>query len=77
MFFALNLPPGSEIMVPSYTFFATIVPMRLFGLVPVFVDIDPHTLNFDVEDAKRRLTQNTKAVLPGPLVRAALRHGCH
>jgi perosamine synthetase len=64
MFFALNLPPGSEIMVPSYTFFATIVPMRLFGLVPVFVDIDPRTLNFDVDDAKRRLTKHTKAVLP-------------
>lgn len=64
MFFALNLPPGSEIMVPSYTFFATIVPMRLFGLVPVFVDINPRTLNFDLDDAKRRLTKNTKAVLP-------------
>ncbi len=64
MFFALDLPPGSEIMVPSYTFFATITPMRLFGLVPVFVDIDPQTLNFDLEDAKRRLTKNTKAVLP-------------
>jgi dTDP-4-amino-4,6-dideoxygalactose transaminase len=64
MFFALNLPPGSEIMVPSYTFFATIVPMRLFGLVPVFVDIHPRTLNFDLEDAKRRLTKDTKAVLP-------------
>jgi dTDP-4-amino-4,6-dideoxygalactose transaminase len=64
MFFALGLPPGSEIMVPSYTFFATIVPMRLFGLVPVFVDINPRTLNFDVEDAKRRLTPNTKALLP-------------
>ena len=64
MFFALNLPPGSEIMVPSYTFFATIVPMRLFGLVPVFVDVNPRTLNFDVDDAKRRLTANTKALLP-------------
>ena len=64
MFFALNLPPGSEIMVPSYTFFATIVPMRLFGLVPVFVDINPRTLNFDLEDAKKRLTPKTKAVLP-------------
>jgi dTDP-4-amino-4,6-dideoxygalactose transaminase len=64
MFFALDLPPGSEIMVPSYTFFATIVPMRLFGLVPVFVDINPRTLNFDLEDAKKRLTKNTKAVLP-------------
>ncbi|HNR30761.1 MAG TPA: DegT/DnrJ/EryC1/StrS family aminotransferase, partial [Candidatus Hydrogenedentes bacterium] len=64
MFFALNLPPGSEILVPSYTFFATIVPMRLFGLVPVFVDINPRTLNFDLEDAKKRLTPRTKAVLP-------------
>lgn len=64
MFFALNLPPGSEIMVPSYTFFATIVPMRLFGLVPIFVDINPRTLNFDLDDAKKRLTKNTKAVLP-------------
>ena len=64
MFFALDLPPGSEIMVPSYTFFATIVPMRLFGLVPVFVDVNPQTLNFDLEDAKKRLTKNTKAVLP-------------
>jgi len=64
MFFALNLPPGSEIMVPSYTFFATILPMRLFGLVPVFVDINPRTLNFDLEDAKKRLTKNTRAVLP-------------
>jgi dTDP-4-amino-4,6-dideoxygalactose transaminase len=64
MFFALNLPPGSEIMVPSYTFFATILPMRIFGLVPVFVDINPRTLNLDLEDAKKRLTPNTKAILP-------------
>jgi perosamine synthetase len=64
MFFALDLPPGSEILVPSYTFFATIVPMRLFGLVPAFVDVNPHTLNFDVEDARRRLTGNTRAVFP-------------
>jgi len=64
MFFALNLPPGSEIMVPSYTFFATIMPMRFFGLVPVFVDINPRTLNFDLEDAKRRLMKNTKAIVP-------------
>lgn len=64
MFFALNLPPGSEIMVPSYTFFATILPMRLFGLVPVFVDINPRTLNLDPEDARKRLTPRVKAILP-------------
>lgn len=64
MFFALDLPPGSEILVPSYTFFSTVAPMRFFGLVPVFVDIDPRTLNLDLEDAKRRLTKNTRAILP-------------
>jgi perosamine synthetase len=64
MYFALNLPAGSEIMVPCATFWATITPMRFFGLVPVMVDINPVTLNFDVEDAKRKLTKNTKAVFP-------------
>lgn len=64
MFFALNLPAGSEILVPSYTFFSTVAPMRFFGLVPVFVDINPRTLNFDLEDARRRLTKNTRALLP-------------
>lgn len=64
MFFALNLPAGSEIMVPCATFWATITPMRFFGLVPIFVDINPVTLNFDLEDAKKKLTKNTKAVFP-------------
>jgi dTDP-4-amino-4,6-dideoxygalactose transaminase len=64
MFFALDLPPGSEIMVPCSTFWATIMPMRFFGLVPIFVDIHPQTLNFDVEDAKRKLTKRTKAMFP-------------
>lgn len=64
MFFALNLPAGSEVLVPSYTFFSTVAPMRFFGLVPVFVDIDPRTLNFDVADARRRLTKRTRALLP-------------
>jgi len=60
--FALNLPPGSEVLVPSLDPWFGILPMRLFGLVPVFVDNDPRTLNFDVEDAKRRLTKNTRAI---------------
>jgi dTDP-4-amino-4,6-dideoxygalactose transaminase len=64
MFFALNLPAGSEIMVPCSTFWATITPMRFFGLVPIMIDINPVTLNFDIEDAKRKLTKNTKAVFP-------------
>lgn len=64
MFFALDLPPGSEIMVPSYTFFATCLSMRFFGYVPIFIDIDPQTACFDLDDAKRKLTKNTRAILP-------------
>lgn len=63
MYFALDLPPGSEIMVPSYTFFATCLAMRFFQCVPIFIDIDPKTACFDLEDAKRKLTPRTKAVV--------------
>lgn len=62
MYFALDLPPGSEVMVPSYTFFSACLAMRFSNLVPVFVDIDPKTGTFSLEDAKRRLTPRTKAV---------------
>jgi len=62
MYFALDLPPGSEIMVPSYTFFATCLAMRFFGNVPIFIDIDPRTACFDLEDAKRKLTPRTRAI---------------
>ncbi len=64
MYFALDLPPGSEIMVPSYTFFATCLAMRFFGCVPIFIDIDPKTACFDLEDARRKLTPWTKALVP-------------
>jgi len=62
MYFALDLPPGSEILVPSYTFFATCLAMRFFACVPVFVDIDPKTGCFDLADAQRKLTPRAKAL---------------
>ncbi|MBI4220306.1 MAG: DegT/DnrJ/EryC1/StrS family aminotransferase [Chloroflexi bacterium] len=62
MYFALDLPAGSEIMVPSYTFFSTCLSMRFFGYVPIFVDIDPRTACFDLEDASRKLTARTRAL---------------
>jgi dTDP-4-amino-4,6-dideoxygalactose transaminase len=63
MYFATDLPPGSEIMVPSYTFFSTCLAMRFFGYVPVFVDIDPKTACFDLDDAKRKLSRSVRAVM--------------
>ncbi len=62
MYFALDLPVGSEIMVPSYTFVTAALSMRFFGYVPIFVDINPKTATFDLEDAKRKLTPQTKAI---------------
>ena len=64
MFFALDLPEGSEVMTPSYTASATIAPLRFFGYVPIFIDIDPRTACFDLDDAKRKLTPQTKAIVP-------------
>ena len=64
MFFALDLPRGSEILAPSYTAWATTAPMHIFGYVPSFVDINPRTMTFDLEYAKKRVNRWTKAVLP-------------
>jgi len=63
MFFALDLPKGSEILVPSYTAWATVAPMWLFGYVPVFVDINPRTACFDLEYAERHLTRQCRALV--------------
>jgi len=62
MYFATGFPPGTEIMVPSYTFYSAAVAMRFFGYVPIFVDIDPKTACMDVEDAARKLTPRTRAI---------------
>ncbi len=64
MLFALDLPAGSEVLVPDYSTWFPVVPMRFFDLVPVFVDVNPRTMNIDVEDCKRRLTSKTRAIMP-------------
>jgi len=63
-FFAIDLPRGSEVLAPSYTAWATTAPLHLFGLVPLFVDINPRTMTFDLEDARRKLNGRVKAVVP-------------
>ena len=63
MLFALELPEGSEILVPDYSTWFPVVPMRLFGLVPVFTDVDPQTMNIDTASCEKALTPRTRAVL--------------
>ena len=60
---ALRLPEGSECLVQSFTFNSTINAILWNRLRPVFVDIDPRTLNVDCEDLERRIRPATRAVL--------------
>jgi len=61
---AVNIGPGDEVLVPSFTFFATASAVSRLGATPVFVDIDPETYNIDPNDATLKVTPQTKAVIP-------------
>jgi len=62
-FFALDLQPGDQIIVPSATFWASVLPMLWFGLVPVFCESEPDRLGLDPEDIERRITERTRAIV--------------
>jgi dTDP-4-amino-4,6-dideoxygalactose transaminase len=59
----LNIQPGDEVIVPSFTFVSTINAFVLRGARPVFVDIRADTLNLDEAQLERLITPRTKAVL--------------
>jgi len=58
----LELGPGDEVICPSFTFPSTVTAVALRGATPVLVDVDPHTLNIDVEQVAGALTDRTRAV---------------
>lgn len=61
---AMDIGPGDEVIVPSFTFFATASAVERVGAKIVFVDIDPATFNLDPAKVKAAITSNTKAVIP-------------
>ena len=61
---ALDLGPGDEVIVPSFTFFATASAVARLGATPVFADIDPVSFNIDPADVQRKVTSKTKAIIP-------------
>ncbi len=60
---ALGLGPGDEVLVPSFTFVATVNVLLYEGVKPVFVDIEPDTYNLDPDDAARKITPRTRAIM--------------
>jgi len=61
---ALDIKAGDEVLVPSLTYVASFQAISATGATPVAVDIDPNRLFIDIEDAKKRLSDKTKAIMP-------------
>jgi len=61
---ALNLKPSDQVIVPSFTFVATASVVLHVGAKPVFVDIDPEIYAMDPLEVKKKITPNTKAIIP-------------
>ncbi|MFM0029597.1 dTDP-4-amino-4,6-dideoxygalactose transaminase [Paraburkholderia madseniana] len=60
----LNIAPGDEVIVPSFTFVSTANAFVLRGAVPVFVDVRPDTLNIDETLVEAAISPRTKAIVP-------------
>jgi len=61
---AKGIGPGDEVITSPFTFFATSEIIVLTGAKPVFVDIEPDTMNIDPKEIEKKITDKTKAVIP-------------
>jgi len=61
---ALELKPGDEVIVPSFTYVATAEVIALLRLKPVMIDVDPKTFNVTADLIEKSITPNTKAIVP-------------
>ena len=61
---ALGLGPGDEVILPTFTFFATAGSVARVGATPVFVDVCPICFNIDAEKVAAKITPRTKAIMP-------------
>ncbi len=60
----LNVRAGDEVLVPPYTFIATVSAVLATGAMPIFVDVDPETFQMDPAKIEARITHRTKAIMP-------------
>jgi dTDP-4-amino-4,6-dideoxygalactose transaminase len=63
-FAAAGIRPGDEVIVPPNTFIATVTPILHLGAIPVFVDVEPETLNLDPAAVEASITEHTRAIVP-------------
>jgi perosamine synthetase len=61
---ACGIGLGDEVLVPSLSVVMTVAPLAVLGARPVFVDSDPATLDVDFDDAARKVTARTRAIIP-------------
>ena len=61
---ALDLAPGNEVIIPSFTIISCALAVLRAGATPVLVDADPDTWCMDVNDVKARVTTRTRAIMP-------------
>jgi UDP-2-acetamido-2-deoxy-ribo-hexuluronate aminotransferase len=61
---ALDLPKGSEVITPDFTFVATAEVVALLGFTPVLIDVDPDTFTLDTGKLEKAITPKTKAIVP-------------
>jgi len=61
---AAGIKPGDEVILPTFSFFATAGVVARMNAVPVLTDIDPITFNIDPRDIERKITNKTKAIIP-------------
>ncbi|WP_299455588.1 DegT/DnrJ/EryC1/StrS aminotransferase family protein [uncultured Microscilla sp.] len=61
---AFDLQPGDEVIVPAFTYIASVEVIALLGLVPILVDVDPSTFNVSVDAIRQAITPRTKVILP-------------
>lgn len=60
----LGIGPGDEVIVPTFTYIASVNSIKYTGAKPIFVDSLEETWQMDPEDIKRKITPNTKAIMP-------------
>jgi len=83
----LNLQPGDEVIMPTFTIISCAQAVTYNGGIPVLVDADPRTWCMDVDQVAAKITRRTRAIMPvhiyghpvdmDPLISLAEQHGLH